>query len=77
MPQRTIILHALKRRTQRKILAFDSREARVIELRLHQPVDVEVLEGTFNDARDLCFINGVVFIAERTSSLIGFIDLKG
>ena len=49
----------------------------MIELRLHQSVDVEVLEGTFNDARDLCFINGVVFIAERTSSLIGFIDLKG
>ena len=80
MPQWSIILHALKHRTQGKILAFDSREARVIELRLHQPVDVEVLEGTFNDARDLCFINGVVgvvFIAERTSSLIGFTDLKG
>ena len=47
------------------------------DLRLHQPVDVEVLEGTFNDARDLCSINGVVFIAERPSSLIGFIDLEG
>ena len=60
---------ALKRGTQGKILAldydFDSREAREIELRLHQPVDVEVLEGKFNDARDLCFMNGVIFIAER------------
>ena len=45
---------------------FDSREARVIELRLHQPVTVEVLEGTLNDARDLC----LVFITERASSLI-------
>ena len=47
---------------------FGSREARVI--------DVEVLEGTFNDTRDLCFINGVVFIAEHASSLIHFIDLE-
>ena len=37
---------------------FDSREACVIELRLHQPVDVLVLVGTFKDAKDLCFIDG-------------------
>ena len=35
-----------------------------------------MLEGTFNDTRDLCFINGVVFIAEHASSLIHFIDLE-
>ncbi|RMX61320.1 hypothetical protein pdam_00018075 [Pocillopora damicornis] len=46
-------------------------KARVIELRLHQPIDVEVPEGTFNDAIDLCFIN------ERASSLIRFNDLEG
>ena len=40
---------------------------RVIELRLHQPVVVEVLEGKFNDASDLCFIYKVFFIVERAS----------
>ena len=56
---------------------FDSREVRVIELPLHQSVEVEVLERTFNEARDLCFINGTDLIAERASSLIRFIDLEG
>ena len=39
---------ALKLGTQDKVALdydFDSREARVTELRLHQPVGVEVLEG--------------------------------
>ena len=31
----------------------------------------------FKDARDLCFTNGVVFVAERGSSAIRFIELKG
>ena len=30
----------------------------------------------FKDARDLCFTNGVVFVAERGSSAIRFIELK-
>lgn len=66
---------ALKLGTQDKIVAlnydFDSREARVTELRLHQPVGVEVLEE-----RNFRFITDVNFIAERASSLIGFNDLK-
>ena len=41
----------------------------MIELRLHQPVDVEVPEGTFNDARDLCFINGVVVLSQNVLHL--------
>ena len=72
---------ALKKGSQGKILALDynfvSRESRVIQLRLHQPVDVEMLEGTFKDARDLCFSNGVIFVAERASSSIRFIDIEG
>ena len=44
---------------------------------LHQPVEVEVLERTFNEARDLCFIDGASFIAEGASYLIHFIDLEG
>lgn len=72
---------AVKRGSQGKILALDynfiSHESRLVELRLHQPVDVEVLEGTFKDARDFCFSNGVVFVAERASSSIRFIDIEG
>ena len=71
---------ALKRGSQGKILALDynfvSHESRLVELRLHQPVDVEILEGTFKDARDFCFSNGVVFVAERASSSIRFIDTE-
>ena len=36
---------------------FESRETRLVELRLHQPVDVHVRKETFNDARDLRFTN--------------------
>ena len=46
-----------------------------MELRLHQPVDAEILEGTFKDARDFCFSNGVVFVDERASSSILFIAI--
>ena len=56
---------------------FDSRESRLVELRLHRPVDVNVRKEVFKDARDLCFTNGVVFVAERGSSAIRFIELKG
>ena len=56
---------------------FDSPEVRVIQLSLQQPVEVEVLERTLNEARDLCFIDGASFIAEGASYLIHFIDLEG
>ena len=56
---------------------FDSRESRLVELRLHRPVDVNVRKEVFKDAWDLCFTNGVVFVAERGSSAIRFIELKG
>ena len=56
---------------------FNSRESRLVELRLHQPVDVNPRKEVFKDARDLCFTNGIVFVAERASSIIRFIDLKG
>lgn len=48
-----------------------------MELRLHPPVDVNVRKEIFKDARDLCYTNGTVFVAERGSSAIRFIDLKG
>ena len=72
---------ALEIGPQGKVLAldydFDSRESRLVELRLHRPVDVNVRREVFKDARDLCFTNGVVFVAERGSSAIRFIELKG
>ena len=42
----------------------------------NRPVDVNVRNEVFKDARDLCFTNGVVFVAERGSSAIRFIELK-
>lgn len=36
-----------------------------------------MLEGTFKDARNFRFSNGIVLVAERTSSLIRFIDIDG
>ena len=48
-----------------------------MELCLHQPVHVIVRKEIFNDARDLCLTNGVVFVAERGSSAIRFIDFEG
>ena len=36
---------------------FESRETRLVELRLHQPVDVHLLKETFKDATDLRFTN--------------------
>ena len=46
---------------QGKVLVLDydleSRETRLVELRLHQPVDVHVWKETFKDARDLRFTN--------------------
>jgi len=40
-------------------------------------VDVEVLDGTFQDTRDFCFSNGGVFVAERAFSSFRFIDIEG
>ena len=36
-----------------------------------------MLEGTFKDARDFCFSNGVVFVAEHASPSIRVIDIEG
>ena len=49
----------------------------LVELRLHRPVDVNIRREVLRDAQDLCFTNGVVFVAERGSSAIRFIELKG
>ena len=38
---------------------------------------VEILEGTFKDARDFCFSNDVVFVTKRASSSIRFLDIEG
>ena len=46
---------------------FESREIRVVELRLHQPVDVHIRKETFKDAKDLCFTNGIAFVSELGS----------
>ena len=42
-----------------------------------QPVDVHVRKETVEDARDLCFTNGIVFVSEVGSGAIRVIGLKG
>ena len=56
---------------------IESGETRLVELRLHQPVDVHVRKETFKDARDLCFTNVRVFVCELGSKAIRVIDLEG
>lgn len=51
--------------------------AKLLTARLHQPVDVSVKKENLKDARDLCYIKGIVFIAERGASAISFVDLSG
>ena len=72
---------AIESGAQGKVLVldydFESQEARLVELRLHQPVDVHVRKETFKDARDLCFTSGIVFVSERGSGAIRVIDLEG
>ena len=41
-----------------------------------QPVDVHVRKETVEDARDLCFTNGIVFVFELGSGAIS-VDLEG
>ena len=40
-----------------------NRFGHLVELHLHQPVDVHILTKTFKVARDLCVTNGIVFVS--------------
>lgn len=55
---------------------FISGSTKLVSVRLHQPADVSIEKEGFRDARDLCYDDGVVFIAERGSGVIQFVDLK-
>ena len=72
---------AVESGSQGKVLVldydFELRETRLVELRL-QPFDVHVRrKETFEDTRDLCFTNGIVFASELGSGTIRVIDLEG
>ncbi|CAB4044875.1 Hypothetical predicted protein [Paramuricea clavata] len=56
---------------------FDSCISKLLTVRLHQPADVSITKDNLKDARDLCYVNGVVFIAERGAPAISFVDLTG
>lgn len=56
---------------------FDSCISKLLTVRLHQPDDVCITKDNLKDARDLCYVNGVVFIAERGAPAISFVDLTG
>lgn len=55
---------------------FTTKESHLVEIRLHQPTDVKVLKGSFKDARDICYNDGVIFVAERGLSSIHIIDIQ-
>ena len=56
---------------------FNSCTAKLLTARLHQLIDVSVKKENLKDARDLCYSEGIVFIAERGASAISFVDLSG
>ena len=68
-----ILFHSISNLLSSAFIRGDS----LVEPLLHRPVNVNVRREVFKDARDLCFTNGVVFVAERGSSAIRFIELKG
>ena len=49
---------------------LDKVTSKLTTVRLHQPADVCIKKEGLKDARDLCYNDGVVFIAERGSFAI-------
>ena len=53
---------------------LSSSSSRLLKIRLHQPAEVSELQTGMRDARDVCFPNGVAYVAERGT---GCCDLEG
>ena len=53
------------------------KQCRLLELRLHNPVDVKVLVEKLDDARSICYSGGVCYIAERGAQGVRYIDIEG
>ena len=56
---------------------FESSTAKLVTVRLHQPADVSIKKEGYNDARDICYNNGIAFVPERGSGVISFVDFRG
>lgn len=56
---------------------FKSCKAKLLTVRLHQPADVSIKKEGYDDARDVCYNNGVAFVAERGNGVISFVDFSG
>ena len=64
-----------------KLLVLDyepeKKVSKLLMLRLHNPVDVSVVCENISDARNMCYANGVCYIAERGARCIRFVDIEG
>ena len=49
----------------------------MLKIRLHQPAEVSELQTGMRDARDVCFRNGVAYVAERGTGCVRYCDLEG
>ena len=56
---------------------FESSTAKLVSVRLHQPADVSVKKEGYNDARDICYNNGIAFVPDRGRGVISFVDFEG
>ena len=55
---------------------FDKAISKLTTVRLHQPADECIKKEGLTNARDLCYNNGVAFIAERASGVISFCNFE-
>ena len=64
-----------------KLLVLDyqpeKKVSKLLMLRLHNPVDVSVICENISDARNICYANGVCYVAERGTRCIHFVDIEG
>ena len=64
-----------------KLLVLDyepeKKVSKLLMLRLHNPIDVSVFCENISDARNMCYANGVCYIAERGARCIRFVDIEG
>ena len=64
-----------------KLLLLDyqpgKKVSKLLMLRLRNPVDVSVVCENISDAGNICYANGVCYIAERGTRCIHFVDIEG
>ena len=79
MPE--LCLHPISVGRFGKLLVLDyepeKKVSKLLMLRLHNPIDVSVFCENISDARNMCYANGVCYIAERGARCIRFVYIEG